>query len=209
MVLTRRQYVQYAGGAGGVLISGVAGCAGAGPDETPPADTDGDDTNETRPAGTGGPGISLTATDETTDLSIQPVVEVVRETATAEHPPQLRTQLTNTSDESVTVGEGRAVHFEYVSDDDGILTLLPERGNNLAASDCWRLTDTIVTTEEYRTVEIGPGETSSRLVDLYATVDADGCLPVGAYRFETQITVRTDGGESESSATWGFSVTLE
>ncbi|ERH08131.1 MAG: hypothetical protein J07HN4v3_00497, partial [Halonotius sp. J07HN4] len=45
----------------------------------------------------------------------------------SEHPPQLQMTLTNTSEEPVTVGGGRAVHFEYVTADGGRLTLLPPR----------------------------------------------------------------------------------
>jgi hypothetical protein len=50
---------------------------------------------------------------------------------------------------------------------------------------------------------------SSRLVDLYATPDVDGCLPVGEYRFETTVSIVSSDAEPESSTTWGFSVSLE
>lgn len=109
----------------------------------------------------------------------------------------------------MTVGEGRAVHFEHVTADSGSLTLLPGDGEYPAEADCWRLTEGIVTTEEYRTFEIDAGESSSRPVDLYATPEADGCLPVGEYRFETTIAIVSDDAEQQSSATWGFSVSLE
>ena len=209
MTFTRRRYLQCTGGS--VLVTGLAGCTGTDADETPPGGNGSDDdTNETRPAGTGGPGVSIVSTDDKIDLSAQPSVEVVREAATEDHPPQIRTALTNTSDKAVRVGEGRKVHFEYVSDTEELLTLLPANGSEYPAEpDCWRLTDQIVTTEEYRTFEIEAGETSTRLVDLYATLDADGCLPVGEYRFETAISQVDEDTESNASATWGFSVSLE
>ena len=214
---TRRQYLRYMGGAGSVLVAGLAGCTGrSGPDDspngTPPSETDGTNGSDgTRPEGTGGPGVSLVSTDEDPDLPVQPSVEIVRDTATEDHPPRLRTTLTNTGDESVTVGEGRAVHFEYVTADSGLLTLLPGEGDTEypAEPDCWRLTEGIATTEEYRMFEIDADGSSSRLVDLYATPDADGCLPVGEYRFETTIAIVSEDAESQSSATWGFSVLLE
>jgi len=153
----RRQYI---GGAGIALAGGFAGCFG-------------DDSEGTRPSGTGGPGVSVASTDEDIDLPIRPSVEVVRDTATSEHPPRLRTTLANTSDETLRVGEGIAI------------------------------------TEEYQTFEIEAGGSSGRLVDLYATPDADGCLPVGEHRFKTTIAIVSEDAEPESSAEWGFSVLLE
>jgi len=216
MYHTRRQHLRHIGGAGSVLIAGLAGCTGGsapedGPNGTPPSGTDGmNDSGGTRPEGTGGPGVSLVSTDKDPDIPVQPSVEIVRDTATEAHPPRLRTTLTNTGDEPVSVGEGRAVHFEYVTDDSGLLTLLPVDDTEYPAdADCWRLTEGTATTEEYRTFELDAGGSSSRLVDLYATPDADGCLPVGEYRFESTIAVVGDDTEPQSSATWGFSVSLE
>jgi len=209
----RRRYLRYIGGAGSVLIAGFAGCT-SGDDssnQTPPSGANGSDDSAggTRLEGTGGPGISLVSTDEDPGLAVRPAVEIVRDSATEDHPPQLRTTLTNTGDEPVTVGEGRAVHFEHVTDDSGLLTLLPGGGEYPADADCWRLTDGIAITEEYQTFGIDAGESSSRLVDLYAMPNVDGCLPVGEYRFETTISIVSDGAEQRSSAEWGFSVLLE
>lgn len=195
MYPTRRHYV---GGVGSALVGGLAGCLG-------------DGSGGTRPSGTGGPGVNIVSTDGDLDLPIRPAVEVLRDAATPEHPPRLRTTLTNTGDEPVSVGEGRAVHFEYVTDGTGALVLLPgESGREYPADpDCWRLTEDIPVTEEYRTFEIESGGSRSRPVDLYATPDVDGCLPVGEYRFETTITRVSADAEPESSAPWGFSIVLE
>jgi hypothetical protein len=225
MHLTRRRWLRRIGGP--VLLIGLAGTAGEEPDgddqESPtptgtsgelPPNTNGtgacgDATSDTRPAGTGGPGVTLVSVDDCPALPVRPAVEVVREAATPAQPPQLRTRLTNTADESVRVGEGRAVHFEHVTDESGALVLLPAGGEYPADPDCWRLHEGVATTEEYRTFEIEAGEPSSRSVDLYATPDGDGCLPVGEHRFETTVSVVSEAAEPESSAEWGFSILLE
>lgn len=233
---SRRRYLRSLSGLGSLaLVTGLAGCAGetapqtdgdtdetgtptesddgdGSPDPGPNgSDSGGDGAGGTRPSGTGGPGVSIASVDDDPDLPVRPTVEVVREAATPEHPPRLRTTLANTSGDRVTVGEGRAVHFEYVTDGSGALVLLPGESEREypVEPDCWRLTDAIGVTEEYRTFEIESGESSSRPVDLYATPDGDGCLPVGEYRFETTISIVSADAEPKSSATWGFSVVLE
>ncbi|MFC4358638.1 hypothetical protein ACFO0N_11870 [Halobium salinum] len=226
---TRRGIIEL----GAVLTVGaLAGCLGDGGTGDPGTDdgedgTDGNGSNgdglpggngtggnasgETRPAGTGGPGVIVVGTDEAPDLPVRPAVEVVREAATDDHPPQLRVTVENTSPETVRVGEGRAVVFSYVTDDSGYLTLLPTGEEYPAEAGCWKLTEGIAVTEEYRTVEIAAGESLTQLVDLYATQQADGCLPVGEFRFETTYSVLDENAEpvENGQAAWGFSVTLE
>lgn len=208
MTPTRRRYLSGIGGASASGLVALAGCASSGPGGDGNGGN-GTDAGGTRPEGTGGPGVSIVATDGDVDFQVQPAVEVTREAATTDHPPQLRTRLTNAGDERVRVGEGRAVHFEYVYDGDDALVLLPSDGEYPAEPDCWRLTDAIAVTEEYRTFALDPGASSERLVDLYATPGEDACLPVGEYRFETTVSVVSDDAEPQSSTTWGFSVVLE
>jgi len=212
---TRRRYLHGVGGIGGVAC--LAGCASEGPgddgsgdDDEDGADGSGGDSGGTRPGGTGGPGVSVVSTDGDAGLPVELGVEVVREAATADHPPRLRTTLANASDRRVRIGEGRAVHFEYVDDDSGALTFLPVDLAARAEPDCWRLAERVAVTEEYRTFELGAGESRSREIDLYATpADTDACLPVGEYRFETTVSIVSDDAEPQSSAGWGFSVVLE
>jgi hypothetical protein len=117
--------------------------------------------------------------------------------------------LTNTSDAPVTVGEGRAVRFQYVVDDSRILQLLPAEGSYpVDEGNCWRLNEAVATTMEYRTEELGPGETITADVELYALPAYDGCLPVGEFRFVARIGAG-DSMESMDQADWGFSVSLE
>lgn len=168
----------------------------------------------TRPSGTGGPGLTLASVDDAPDLPVTPAVEVTRDTATNEHPPQLRVTVTNDSDEPVQIGEGRAVVFAYVTSESGQLILLPAEGDYPAEPDCWRLTEGIAVTEEYRMLTLQPGESTSQLVDVYGAAGGDGCLPVGEHRFESTYTVARGedglaGGDEGEQARWGFSVLLE
>ncbi|MFA1609551.1 hypothetical protein [Halobellus rubicundus] len=212
---TRRRLLRGIGtGIGSAALTGLAGCLGGAPraDGGSPGPDDGGGTGgatDTRPSGTGGPGVTIAAVDGAIDLPIEPEVEIVREAATAAHPPRLRTVLTNAGDERVRVGEGRAVHFEYVRDGSGALVLLPGGEEFPAEPDCWRLTDDVAVTEEYRTFEIDAGGSSGRPVDLYATPGEDACLPVGEYRFETTISIVSEDAEPQSSAEWGFTILLE
>ncbi|KAB1185129.1 MULTISPECIES: hypothetical protein [Haloferax] len=204
----------------------VAGCLGTGGgsgsdddttdmDDTPsdfPTDSS-DPSGGTRPSG--GPGITLTSVDSSPDIPLEPMVEVSEAVATDERPPQLRITLTNTSDETVEVGEGRAIFFEYVTDTSNDLIFLPAGQEYPAEAGCWRLSDPIAVTEEYRIESFDPGESRSKLVDLYGATKQDGdeetCLPVGEFRFESTFTVGglSGGEEDRKTAKWGFSLSLE
>lgn len=210
MTTTRRRYLRGVGG--WPLLAGGAGCLGRDPQDGDGPNGDGSNgsgANGTRPEGTGGPGVTVVSVDAADGLPVVPSVEVVREAATEESPPRIRTVLENTSDESVTVGEGRAVHLEYVYDDSDALVFLPSDGEFPADPGCWRLTDGVAVTEEFRTFEIDAGGSSSRTVDLYATPGEDVCLPVGEYRFETPVTIGEPGSDPERSGRWSLTVLLE
>ena len=190
---------------GGALAGGLAGCTGLRTDGRRGSDADGTATD----GGTGGPAVSVVAVDDPPDLPVRPSVAVVRGAATPEHPPRLRTTVANGGDEPVTVGEGRAIHLEYVPDGTGSLVLLPADGGYSAEPGCWRLAAAVAVTQEYRTIGVEAGGASERLVDLYATPGGEGCLPVGEFRFETTLSVVTETAEPAASAEWGFSVVLE
>lgn len=186
-----------------------AGTADPLPDGGNPTD-DGDD--NTRPRGTGGPGVGLAGLDPQLPLPIRVDVAVTRESATDEHPPGLRVTVTDTSEERIGLGEGRAVVFAYRHSTDASLLLLPAEYDAPAEAGCWRLTDGIAVTQEYRTLDLGPGESVEQDLSLYAAHDdVDACLPVGQYRFESGYTVfETPDRPSEGEqSTWGFSVLLE
>ncbi len=215
---TRRDLLRTAGLSVTALVAGCLsnGTPAGSPTDSPtddlPGDSPTDDSGDTRPSGTGGPGVSIVNTDETPDLPVRPEIEVVTEAATDETPPQLRVTVTNEADETLSIGEGRDVVFAYVADEDGHLQLLPAGEEYPAEAGCWRLTEGIAVTEEYRTTELGPGESTSQLLDLYALPGEDACLPVGNFRFTSTYSVArgpdrlaTEG----ESAEWGFTLSLE
>ncbi|EMA03101.1 hypothetical protein [Haloferax denitrificans] len=183
-------------------------------DDLPDGNGTDDGAGGTRPSG--GPGISLVGVDDAPDVPVEHEVEITEDLATDEHPPQVRITLTNTGDETVEVGEGRTVFFQYVSDTTSDLVFLPADGEYPAEAGCWRLEDHIAVTDEYRILSLEPGESRSELVDLYGVAQSEGdeasCLPVGEFRFEASFAVGGLSGASDDErqeATWGFSLTLE
>jgi hypothetical protein len=202
------------GGNGDGQDGGDANSGGDGdvPDSNLPGGDAGDASGQTRLRGTGGPGVSLAFSDAQPSLPLEVAVDVTREAATDEHPPGLRVSITNTSDRAIGVGEGRDVVFAYRPSTDGLLTLLPAEMEAPTEPGCWRLTDAIATTREYRITRIEAGETVEQDLSLYASYDeaeADTCLPVGEHRFESRYAVTDEDGEARREATWGFSVLLE
>lgn len=212
MPSNRREFLRLGGL---TTVGALAGCLSNAkmPDELPDRGSDDEKTpaGDTRPSGTGGPGVSIVETDDAPAGPAGHAVELVEDTATAEHPPRLRVTVTNDGDEPITLGEGRAVVFSYVTDDGDSLVLLPSGGEYAAEPDCWRLTEGVAVTMEYRSLGLDPGESVSQELDLYATKGGDGCLPVGDFRFET--TYQVAAGEKQpgdgDTASWGFTLQLE
>ncbi|ELZ84592.1 hypothetical protein C453_11276 [Haloferax elongans ATCC BAA-1513] len=237
---TRRQLLQSAGVISLGVATGCLGDAGGGsgsdptedsedttedtPNETTteqPEDTtdmpDDTDTPTDEPTDTDAPDastMSLANVDSAPDIPLEPAVEVTEADATQDHPPQVEITLSNTSDETVSAGEGRAIFFEHVTDETGALTFLPAENDYPAAPGCWRLSEPLMVTQEYRMERFDADESRSKRVDLYGASQgkgASGCLPTGEYRFETTIAVGKASGSDEdrTEATWGFSVILE
>ena len=215
---TRRRFL----GTGALLGAGLlAGCTGGGgtdgedgePSETPPGNgsggnasgtpPNGSGSDDTRPEGTGGPAVTLASVDQRPSLPVRPTVELLEPAATDDHPPRLRVSVENGSDEPMTLGEARAVVFQYVTSESGQLTLLPPGDDYPAEAGCWRLTEGVAVTEEYRTVTLDPGEAYASELDLYgAPTEEDACLPVGEHRFETVFNVSTgEGGIATTNGT--------
>jgi hypothetical protein len=173
--------------------------------------TGGNDSGGTRPRGTGGPAVAVVDTDPPGDR-VEHRLAVRRAAATPTHPPRVRISATNRGSETLELGDSRDVLFAYRYDTDDHLVLLPASDDYGAVPDCWRLTDPVAVTEEYRVTTLAPGETVRRDLDLYAA-PGDACLPVGEFRFETSFDVATAdeglGSDGSTRSTWGFSLSLE
>jgi hypothetical protein len=219
MTSTRRHFLHATGLLTAGVLAGCLGASGGGGEDSPGTpspepelpDDDGSDGNATRPSGTGGPAATVVSVDDAPTLPLEPGIAVVTAAATETSPPVLRASLTNTGEEPLVVGEGRAIRFQYVTDDSRTLQLLPADGDYpVAAGNCWRLEEAIATTMEYRTDKLAPGETIEADIGLYALAEYDGCLPVGEFRFETTYSILPEAESAdEEQAEWGFSLVLE
>ncbi len=192
---TRRQALAGSGVMGSAIL---AGCLRA-PSGRPPA---------------GGNRIVLVNTDSIPLIDAQPSVEVSSSQITETSPGILTATVTNMSDGRITVGEERAIVFAYVqSEQTPGIQLLPEPASQYPATHpgCWRLSSGIAIAEYYGMVELSQGESVSSNLGVWALPEVrDACVPVGEYRFETQLSV-WEGNEingPEESATWGFTLAV-
>lgn len=192
---TRRQALA----AGGTISSAVvAGCIRA-PSGRPPA---------------GGNRVVLVDTDSIPLISAQPSVEVSSPQITESSPGIVTATVTNMSDDTILVGEERAIVFAYVqSEQTPGLQLLPEPASQYPASHpgCWRLSSGIAIAEYYGTVELSQGESVNANLGVWALPEVrDACVPVGEYRFQTQFTVweGRELNDAEETATWGFTLAV-
>jgi hypothetical protein len=106
------------------------------------------------------------------------------EQPTTDRPPVLRTRITNTGDETVLLGEQRAVqhHDGIRSADDALVLLDPGLVAATGSGDCWELTTVAGRTTEYAVLELAPGETAtSRSYVLGVERDSGPCLPTGLH----------------------------
>lgn len=218
---TRRDVLGTTALLGTGLIAGCVGGGGSADDSPTPTSTptgtddgppgngsgDGNASGDTRPEGTGGPAVTLASVAQRPELPVRPTVEVVDPVATADHPPRLRVSVENGADRRITLGEARAVVFEYVTSESGELITLPAGGDYPVEPGCWRLTEGIAVTTEYRTATLAPGEAVSSDLELYgAATGEDACLPVGEHRFESTYSVSTvDGATANGTGVGGTS----
>jgi len=148
--------------------------------------------------------------DPAPDLPVEPSVETLTATASADEPVTFRVEWRNTADTAVTLGESRSVLFVLTRSEDEAAHLLATGdgdgfGDAITYDDCWRLTDGVGMDDSYQTVTLDAGESHVGETSLYA---AEECLADGAYRFETEVAVG-DAGDPSDTATWGFEVAVE
>ena len=186
-------------GVGGVLCFSLAGCVTA---------PDGSTDAERR--------IRLIDSDDRPAIPVSPSIEVLAAKPSESDPARLRVTVTNDSDAAIQVGEERAIVFAYVhSVAHPGLVLLPVDDSDYPAvrPGCWRLTDSIAIAEYYGVVDLQPGESTERVVGVWADPEVQSnCLPTGRFRFETTYRGGPAGetiGEPEWDATWGFDLRVE
>ena len=190
----------------GGLSAGLSGCFGSTPSESA---TDSDDQR-----------IDVTANEPLEEIDIGFTVSI-EDTATADQPAKLRIVMRNHAGDgrtnlSQTVETGPKPPFSgRIGETDGgdRLVLEPislegaETSADHADGDCWRATPDLL--ERLLAETEGDGQTVSLDADggvyltyyLLAHPDADGCMPAGTYRFESD-------RYGEADHTWGFELTL-
>jgi hypothetical protein len=220
---TRRDLLRVAS-IGGVFV--LAGCTAIADDSTPPNDSTssdpGSEPTELKVPRDATHRAKINSIDAAPDLPVRPQVSLADPFLTSGSPPALRIDVENLTDEAVTVGEYRAVVFQYVSSNDGAYLLLPVsdrstegtpdrvRGDYaVTEQDCFQLADPIAVTTEYGTIEIPAGGTLTAFVELYVGSTADGCPPVGDYRFETTYSVAPLTDDAGAPSEWGFTLSVE
>jgi hypothetical protein len=216
---TRRTLLRAAGTAG---LAGVAGCTSLAEESD-----DGDPTDETAtptpPSGAVGR-VRVTEREALPELPVEPRVSVVDPFVTSESTAVLRADVENTTSDPVTVGEYRAVVFQYAHSGSGECVLLPHSERSTAGpparsppdvettggADCWQLDSKLAVTAEYGTVEIPSDGTLTAFVGVYAADESRSCLPTGEHAFESTYSVDPlDEETPDESASWGFTLAVE
>lgn len=167
---------------------------------------------------------AVVGSDGPPDLPVRPAVAFANPYVTSGSSPVVRVTVENPTDEPIVVGEYRAVVFQYVTSEGGEYVWLPhsERSTDgdpdrtrpaydVQTADCRRLASHPAQTLEYGTVEIPADGSLRAYVGLYATPEADRCVPLDDRRFETVYAylpdgIGSDGGEQDR---WGFTVRVE
>ena len=216
---TRRTLLRVAGTAG---LAGVAGCTSLaeGSDDGEPTDETGTPTPLSGAVGR----VRVAQRETLPEPPVEPRVSVVDPFVTSESTAVLRADVENTTSDPVTVGEYRAVVFQYAHSGNGDYVLLPHSERSTEdpperspadvettdGDDCWRLASGVLVTAEYGTVEIPADGTLTAFVGVYAADEARSCLPTGEHVFEsTYSAAPLDEETPNESGSWGFILGVE
>jgi len=208
--MNRRRFLGLAG------MSATAGCTTQLVSETTPSESETTTTstsmeNDNNPT-SGGSRVNVTIASITVppELPIKPNVEAISPMATEEHPPQLRTTLTNTTEDPVIVGDIRNAHFENTFSESGKYVLIPANsGYGNAEPGCWRITGGVGQASVYKPSEISPNTQSTRLLNLFAHGESENCLLTGIYQFKILINISKSADQSTQNTSWGFTIRIE
>ena len=222
--------------AGVPVAAGLAGCSElAGDTDTGPGGgdqrvegptsgstpTDGPTTTRTpTDAPADGTTVSVVGTSPVREAPLEYEVSMRHASPTENHPPVLRTRITNTRDAATRLGEEREAQHQYVGSKDGTLLLLGygglgDRQYRIPADrGCWRLESPPPHLDYYGRLDLDPGETVTTDSPLYGSpsLAKDRCLPSGIYRFSPDVFWGdADGrpGGSSRRVDWGFTLRIE
>jgi len=208
--MNRRRFLGLAG------MSATAGCTTQLVSETTPSESETTTTStsmekDNNPTSGGSRvNVSITSITVPPDLPIKPNVVAINPLATEDHPPQLRTTLTNTMEDPVIVGDIRNAHFEDTFSESGKYVLVPENsGYGNAEPGCWRITGGVGQAATYQKSEIPSNSRSTRLLNLFAHGESESCLPTGTYQFKTLIDTSTSTAQSTQNTSWAFTIQIE
>lgn len=150
-------------------------------------------------------------------------LEVVQPLATAETPPRLAVEATNTADRPFRVGEAGAMRFWGArTGEEHELVLLPlDHGGKVGYLDgrpsgegsCWHLDSRVVKSTQYRIEQLDPGEAIGAELEVWWDGAVDTCFPTGTFEFAVAYDVwdpdtDADPGEGDRYR-FGFALGVE
>lgn len=153
---------------------------------------------------------------------LEPTVEMLRSSVTADETARVQVTVTNTTDQPVWNSTVRIPAFDRFVTEEGpqgqrLLLLQPDGAYDTVRSDCWRAdldshgvnhayTD-VVTDRQYRS-----GETRTTAFDIFGHPENTGpCLPPGNYRIGSSYRIAevAEPEAAEWEFDWGFTVGVE
>lgn len=203
--MNRRTYLTAIGATASTLA--LAGCL---------SDDPADDSDD----GTGPGDVTFSVVPGSFDADDPPVAYSVARTGgsydTPTGPLGLTVELTNVADESLTYGERRTAQFQAATSADEQFLLYPGTPGNIDEDqyafedDCWNRTEPHVTTDDYQTADLEPGEShESPLVLAVASTESCPDTPPADIQFSTGISVwkpaqRAAESDDRTQYDWGF-----
>jgi hypothetical protein len=215
--MNRRRFLALAGMStsivplAGCIELGVEGASQRSPDTETPTPTPGDKHRE----------VQISSVDDVpADAPLEPSVEVIQSSVTAEQTARIRVTVTNTADHPVWNTSVRIPAFSNFITQEGpkgqkLLLLKPDEQYD-TATECWRAElNEPQLNNAYTDVVIdrrySAGESKATTFDIYGHPEnADPCLMPGEYPIENRYTITNDADSDEAKweYKWGFSITV-
>lgn len=209
----------------GASVVPLTGCAGQGSPKNDSADTGtpGSETEPPTPTPRNGPReVRISSVDDVPDdPPLDPSVEVLRSSVTADRTARIRITLTNTSDRTVWNNSRIRAFSSFITDEgpqnQQLALLRPEENNSTVRSDCYRSALTERALKWYYTDVVSntgydPDETKATTFDIYGHPGNTGpCLALGDYPIRSEYRIAEDAEAEETNweFEWGFTITVE